>query len=97
MDEAILKPMDYIAKVSHSTYARTPGLARLKSGYLLKEMLERFTQKINSTLKPDRSVWLYSGHDQNILNMLNSLRIHDVCSSMIAFEFIHRRYEILLN
>lgn len=73
------QPMEYIAKISHSTYAATLGLARLKCGYLLKEMLEHFTQKINSTLKPDRSVWLYSGHDQNILNMLNTLRIHDVC------------------
>lgn len=85
-----MEPMEYIAKVSHNTYARTPGLARLKCGYLLKEMLEHFTQKINSTLKPDRSVWLYSGHDQTILNVLNSLGVHDVCYTIFLFSF----YEI---
>lgn len=72
------QPMEYIAEVAPSTYARTPTLARFNFGYLHKEMLEHFTQKINSTLNPDRSVWLYSGHDQTILNALNGLRIHEV-------------------
>lgn len=86
------QPMEYIAKVAPSTYASTPTLARFKFGYLLKEMLEHFTQKINSTLSPDRSVWLYSGHDQTILNTLNGLRIHDVCFSLIVFELNQLHY-----
>lgn len=70
--------MEYIAKFDYKTYADTPQLARLKSGFLLKEMLERFSQKINSTLQPNRSVWFYSGHDVTILNMLNSLGLFEV-------------------
>lgn len=53
--------MEYIAKFDYKTYADTTQLARLKSGFLLKEIMDHFSQKINSTLKPDRSMWLYSG------------------------------------
>lgn len=77
--KAINGPMEYIAQFDYKTYADTPELARLKSGFLLKEMLEHFSQKINSTLKPNRSLWLYSGHDLTILNMLNTLGLYEVC------------------
>lgn len=83
--KAINGPMEYIAKFDYKTYADTPELARLKSGFLLKEMLEHFSQKINSTLKPNRSLWLYSGHDLTILNMLNSLGLFEVCSNNIQY------------
>lgn len=71
--------MEYIAQFDYKTYADTPELARLKSGFLLKEMLEHFSQKINSTLQPNRSLWIYSAHDITILNMLNSLGLFEVC------------------
>lgn len=77
--KAINGPMEYIAQFDYKTYADTPELARLKSGFLLKEMLEHFSQKIDATLKPNRSLWLYSGHDLTILNMLNSLGLYEVC------------------
>lgn len=74
--------MKYIAQFDYKTYADTPELARLKSGFLLKEMLDHFSQKINSTLQPNRCLWLYSGHDITILNMLNSLGLFEVCSNI---------------
>lgn len=79
-----MESLEYIAKIASSTHAATPSLARLKFGYLLKEMLENFSQKINSTLEPNQSVWLYSGHDLTILNVLNGLRIHDVCFNIAS-------------
>lgn len=51
-------------------------MARLKSGFLFKEILDHFSMKINSTLKPDRSLWVYSAHDITIINLLNSLGGH---------------------
>lgn len=88
--EKVIEPngtMEYIAKFDYKTYADTPQLARLKSGFLLKEILEHFSQKINSTLKPNRSVWFYSGHDVTILNMLNSLGLFEVLFHLsISFE-----------
>lgn len=79
--------MEYIAQFDYKTYADTPELARLKSGFLLKEMLDHFTQKINSTLTPNRSVWLYSGHDLTILNMLNSLGLFEVGVNISGPQF----------
>lgn len=76
-----MKTLEHIAKVAASTHAATPGTARLKFGFLLKEMLGHFSRKLNATLQPDRLFWLYSGHDLTILNVLNGLGIHDVCSN----------------
>ncbi|XP_031616331.1 lysosomal acid phosphatase-like [Contarinia nasturtii] len=52
--------------------SNTKELARLWSGFLIKEMFERFAQKINSTLEPNRSVWFYSTQDITIASLLNS-------------------------
>ncbi|KAG4071333.1 hypothetical protein HA402_004037 [Bradysia odoriphaga] len=66
-------PMNYIANLYFQSYAATPELARLKQGFLIKEIMDRFSQKIHSTLEPDRKLWLYSAHDLTIVNVLNSL------------------------
>lgn len=71
-------PMEYIATFDFKTYTDTPQLARLKSGFLLKEILEHFSQKANSTLEPNRLLWIYSAHDITITNMLNSLGLYKV-------------------
>lgn len=84
-------PMEYIAQFDFKTYADTPELARLKSGFLLKEMLEHFTQKINSQLTPNRSLWLYSGHDLTILNMVNHIAIN-YCIKKKAYYHIFIYY-----
>lgn len=70
--------MEYIAQFYHKMYADTPQLARVESGFLLKDMLKRFTQKINATLQPDRSLWLYSAHSITVSLMLNSLGLFKV-------------------
>lgn len=68
----------FISKYSFRLPTGTPQLARIKSGFLLKEMFERFAQKINKTLQPDRSLWIYSGSDSTIANTLNSLGLFEV-------------------
>lgn len=64
--------MEYIAAFDFVLYADTPELARFASGFLIKEIVENILQKINATLHPNRSLWLYSGHDYTIANALNS-------------------------
>lgn len=86
--KAINGPMEYIAQFDYKTYADTPELARLKSGFLLKEMFEHISQKVSGTLKPNRSLWLYSGHDLTILNMLNSLGLFEVCLNIFNWLWI---------
>ncbi|XP_031629638.1 prostatic acid phosphatase-like [Contarinia nasturtii] len=82
--------MEYISQFSLQIEAATPQLARCKSSFLIKEILEHFTQKINKTLKPDRVFWLYSAHDLNIAHLLKSLglfKLHFPCyGSSLHFE-----------
>lgn len=60
----------------------TPLLARIGTGFLIREILERFIQKIESKLVPDRSLWIYSSHDIQICNILNYLGLYEVFSSL---------------
>lgn len=61
--------MAYISKYYFKLRTDTPQLARFSAGFLIKEIFERFSQKINKTLQPDRSVWIYSAHDSTIGNV----------------------------
>lgn len=71
--------MEYITKVNYRLKG-TPELARLKSGFLIKEMLEHFSRKMKSTLQPNRRLWLYSAHSTTITTMLNGLGFSEVMS-----------------
>lgn len=77
--------MEYIAKYHLKLYTDTPQLARLKHGFLIKKMFGDFAQKIDSTLKPDRSLFLYSAHDVTIANVLNSLGLFEVIYACVLF------------
>lgn len=70
--------MEWISKKSFSVNAYTPQLARLKSGNLLKEMLDRFKNKANGSLVPNRSLWVYSAHDTTVANILNTLGMFEL-------------------
>lgn len=77
--------MEYITKINYKLSSGTPLLARLRYGFLIKEILTHFSQKINATLSPNRSLWLYSAHDLTISNILNSLGMFEV----FIRKFIH--------
>lgn len=69
--------------------AYTTELARIRVGYVLKEILDRSLAKANDTLRPDRKVWAYSAHDLNISTMLYALNLAEVSTlieSYIVFE-----------
>ncbi|XP_031617002.1 lysosomal acid phosphatase-like [Contarinia nasturtii] len=57
-------------------YAKTKEMAKMRPGYLLKEILERFSKKANKTLDPDRSMYIYSAHDTTIAHVLNALNLY---------------------
>lgn len=70
--------LEWVANHSFKLATITPEMARLKSGFLIREILERFAAKIGSTLSPDRSVWIYSAHDTTVANVLNTLNLFEV-------------------
>ncbi|XP_055615483.1 testicular acid phosphatase homolog [Toxorhynchites rutilus septentrionalis] len=67
------EPLRNISATFFKLHTSTDALKRLKIGPLLKEMVNRFQQKINKTLQPNRSLWIYSGHDTSVVNLLNGL------------------------
>lgn len=77
----ILQPngdLEMLARSFYQLFTPTAEMKKIISGYLLKEILDRCSQKMQSTLSPDRSLWLYFAHDVTMLNMLNSLNLYEV-------------------
>lgn len=74
-----LKKMEYIRKINDDIKT-TPQLVRLQSGFLIKDIFDRFSQKINDKLKPiDRILWIYSGHSTTIKLLFQGLGLSSVC------------------
>lgn len=80
-------PFRYLYDLSYVLETYTPQFARLKYGILLKEILERFQKKSDLTLKPNRSAWMYSGHDNTISGLLNLMGLYDVSNTFIYVRF----------
>lgn len=70
--------LEWLANFSFQEATDTLELARLKAGFLLRDILARCNAKVNATLKPDRSIWIYSAHDTTIANILNALGLFEV-------------------
>lgn len=63
-------PLEEIANTVYALRAQAP-LVRIRSGFLLKEMLERFRAKQSG--KVDPNLWMYSAHSSTISTLLNGL------------------------
>lgn len=85
--KSVYSDMAYLSARSFATKTSTTQLARLKGGFLLKDMLTRFTHKVKHTLKPDRSMWVYSGHDTTVANLLNTLGVFEVMNNNLDLNF----------
>lgn len=70
--------MEMLSAMCFRINTSTPEMARLKAGFLFREMLDHFSQKIESKLVPDRSLWIYSAHDSTIASILNSIGLFEV-------------------
>ncbi|CAG2060334.1 unnamed protein product, partial [Timema podura] len=58
-----------------SSLAGTKELERILTGKFFEELSTNLQAKVNSTLSPDRSLFMYSAHDTNLLNLLHTLRV----------------------
>ena len=59
-----------------STY--TTEMARLKTGPLLKYILDGFVSKSLGKSKPTQSMWMLSAHDTTVANLLNTLGLFEL-------------------
>lgn len=76
--------LEKLAAFNFAMSTNTKLLARLRAGFLLRDMFDRFAKKANGTLSPDRSLWIYSAHDKTIANVLNALGLFEVGFSFIS-------------
>lgn len=69
-------------------FTPTTEMKKLRSGFLLKEILERFMNETHSTLSSNPNLWMYFAHDITIANMLNSLGVFEVLKRLLSFQYI---------
>lgn len=53
----------------------TSEMKKAKTGFLLKEIFERFKRKSLSRLESDALLWNYFGHESTLTNILNALKV----------------------
>lgn len=81
-----LDKMKYIREVNYKIKS-IPQLVRLKTGFLIKDIFDRFSQKMDGTLKPtNRTLWVYSGHSTTIKLLFNGLGLSSVWATTLKFE-----------
>lgn len=70
---------DRLYKVTTRSYMYsvwTDELKRLKGGPFIGKMLTEWQEKAANTLKPaDRKIYMYTGHDSSIVNILSALNV----------------------
>lgn len=75
-------------------YIRTNETLKAKAGFLLREIFDRFKEKALSLLKPDYTLWLYSAHDNTLINTLSALGIFDVKLCFLYSNLSHSGFWI---
>lgn len=70
--------LDYLKAMNYQSVTHSIEVKKIRSGFLIKEMLSHFKDKIASLLSPNRTVWIYVAHGSTIVNFLNSLNLFDV-------------------
>lgn len=70
-----IKPGSALEEIANKVYAlrAQPQLVRIRSGFLIKQMLEHFEAKKNDELDPDIVLFMYSAHSSTISTLLNGL------------------------
>lgn len=79
--EEAIKPGNPMEKIANVTFKLrgTPELVRLRSGFLIKDILQRTAKKINGTLEPTNQVlYMYSAHSSTLATMLNGFGLNEV-------------------
>lgn len=79
--------LEFLATLWYQIHTSTNEMKKIKAGYLLKDILNRFTDKIESKLSPDRTLFLYFAHDITIANILNSMGLFKVQITLILLRF----------
>lgn len=88
---------EYLVGVHLESFTYTTELKKLKAGYLIDKILQHFYKKIDSTLHPDRNLWIYSAHDVTLAILLNALDMFDVIHLDVHWQFFLGKFSFSWN
>lgn len=74
-----------LAEKSYTVFTHTDGMKQIRGGAFIGEVYGHMQSKANKSLKPDRNIFFYSGHDVTLVNVMNSMRILDQTSTLPDF------------
>lgn len=87
-----------IAKYNLALLTEFSYMKKIKGGPFITEIVDLMHKKITGNLSPNRNVFIYSGHDTSLVNIMRALEIIDQTSelpdfgSTLAFE-LHQRHD----
>ncbi|CAD6992309.1 unnamed protein product [Ceratitis capitata] len=87
--------LEALAARSYSLYTESNLMKKVKGGAFLAEIIKKMENKRRKNLNPDRKIFLYSGHDITLVNIMNTLSILDQTdvlpsyASALSFELHH--------
>ncbi|XP_067647607.1 venom acid phosphatase Acph-1-like isoform X2 [Eurosta solidaginis] len=68
--------MQFLTEQSYIYNVQTPEIQKIKAGPFLKKMFNEMLDKRNGQLKPSkRKLFIYTGHDSTVVNILSGLKI----------------------
>lgn len=89
--------MKELALLGLASLTFTDTTKRLKAGPLLSEVVEHMSKKVLGLMKQDRKLYLYSGHDVNIVSLLRTLGHEEVEKPEYGASIIFELYRPALN
>lgn len=87
--------IERLAMRSYTLFTETKLMKKVKGGAFLSEIYKKMINKHKKNLNPDRKIFLYSGHDVTLVNVMNSMNILDQTSNLpdyasaLVFELHH--------
>ncbi|XP_053670958.1 lysosomal acid phosphatase [Anopheles nili] len=84
-----------IAERSLSLITELPLMKKIKGGAIVGELLENAVRRRAGILVPERNIFIYSGHDVTLVNLMRALNVIDQTtgkpdfSATIVFELHH--------
>lgn len=83
----------YLFSAEQRIYTRQ--LARLRSGFLIREMLSHFTERMKKNHTSKTSLWIYSAHDITITSLLNVFGVFEVCVQDGVTRYVYKNFSFL--
>lgn len=64
-----------LAERNLALITETPFMKKIKGGAIVTEIVDNMIKKRAHTLKPERSIFIYSGHDVTLVNLMRALTV----------------------